>query len=155
MNVDAVRLRKNGIARANIERSRHGSAAENEKPSLAFRLQTPRGIWRKIELFEDEIWTGNQNRPFWGEPVLVHLKFSRSGIRDRDGIFNMKYTLATVIEYTECHITALLEFRDDEARANCVNRSSGNENDVARRYGLPHEIEPSSMVLRNCRDVSR
>ena len=43
-NVDAVRLRENGITSDNVERSGDSTAAENEKPGLSFRFQTPSGI---------------------------------------------------------------------------------------------------------------
>jgi hypothetical protein len=58
------------------------------------------------------------------------LKINWSGVRHRDGAFDVKFTLPTVIEQTECRVAALLEFCNYEARANRVNRSSGHENDV-------------------------
>ena len=54
VNVDTVRLRKKGVALRNFERSGVSAAAENKKPSLPFRLQTPRGIWLQIDPFEYE-----------------------------------------------------------------------------------------------------
>ena len=70
-DVDAVRLRKKGIARDNVERSGDSTAAENEKPGLSFRFQIPRGIWRQIDPFEYEVWVGNEKPPFGGKLVWI------------------------------------------------------------------------------------
>ena len=137
--VDAVRLRKNGIARGNVERSGDGAAAENEKPSLSFRFQTPSGIWRQIDPFEYEVRVGNEKPPFGGKLARSHLKISRSGVRHRDGVFDVKFTLPPVIEQTECRVAPLLKFCNDEAGANRVNRSGRHENDVVCRHRVPHD----------------
>ena len=123
MYLDAVRLREKGIARDNIERSGDGTAAENEKPSLSFRFQTPRGIWRQIDPLEYEMRAGNEQPPFGGKLARPHLKISRSGVRHHDGVFDVKFTLPAGIEQTERRIAALLEFCNDETGANRVNRS--------------------------------
>ena len=137
--VDAVRLRENGVACGNVERSGAGAAAENEKPSLAFRLQAPGGVWRQIDPFEHEMRIGNEKRPFVGEPVRLHLEIGRSGVRHRDCVFDVKFTLPAVIEQTKRRIAALLDFRNDEPCADRVDRSGGHENNVVRRYGAPHD----------------
>ena len=62
MNVDAVRLRENGIAYGNVERSGAGAAADDEKPGLPFRFQAPSGVWRQIDLFEHEVGVGDEKR---------------------------------------------------------------------------------------------
>ena len=51
----------------------------------------------------------------------------------------MKLTFPTEIEQTECRVASLLEFRNDETRANRVNRSCGHENDIVRRHSAPHD----------------
>ena len=94
VNVDAVRLREKGVARDNVKRSSDSTAAENEKPGLSFSFQTPRGIWRQIDPFEYEVWTGNEKPPLGGKLVRSRLKISRSGVRDHDGVFDVKLTIA-------------------------------------------------------------
>ena len=64
MDVDAIRLHENGVTGGNVERSGAGATAENEKPSLAVRSQTPSGVWRQIDLFEHEMRIGNEQCPF-------------------------------------------------------------------------------------------
>ena len=44
----------------------------------------------------------------------------RYGGGHRYGFFDMKLTLPAIIEQAECRIVALLEFCNDEARANCM-----------------------------------
>ena len=128
--IDAVRLHENGVACGNVERSGTGSAAENETPRLSGGFLRPRGIRSQIDPFEYEVWAGNEKHPFCRKLVWLHLKISGSGVRHRDGAFDVKFTLPTVIEQTECRVAPLLEFCNYEARANRVNRSSGHENDV-------------------------
>ena len=67
------------------------------------------------------------------------LEIGRSGVRHRDCVLDVKFTLPTVIEQTKCRVAALLDFRDDESRADRVDRSGRDENDVARRHGAPHD----------------
>ena len=139
VNVDTIRLRKKGIARGKFERSGDGAAAENEKPGLSFRFQIPRGICVQIDPLEDEVRVGNQQPPFGGKLVRLHLKISRPGVRHHDGVFDVKFTLPAVIEQTECHVAPLLEFGNDETRADRVNCSAGHENDVVCRHRVPHD----------------
>jgi hypothetical protein len=79
--VDAVRLRENGVAFRNVERSGTGTSAENEKPGLSFRLQAPGGVWRQINPFEHEVRICDQKRPQVGEPTWHDLKIGRAGVR--------------------------------------------------------------------------
>ena len=123
----------------NVERSGASAAAENEKPGLSVRFQAPGGVWRQIDLFEHEMRIGNEKRPFVGEPVRLHLEIGRSGVRNRHCVFDMKFTLPAVIEQTKRRVAALLDFRNDEPRANRVDRPGGHEDDVARRHGPPHD----------------
>ena len=137
--VDVVRLRKQDIACDNVELSGNGTAAENEKPGLSVRFQTPRGVWRQIDPFEYEVWVGNEKSPLHGKLVRLRLKFGRPGLRHRDGVFDVKFTLPPVIEQTECHVASLLDFRNDEACANRVNCPRGHENDVICRHRAPRD----------------
>ena len=139
VNVDAVRLSENGIGCGNVERSGDGTAAQDEKPGLSFRLQAPSGVWRQIDPLEHEVGAGDEKRPFVGEPVRSHPKMGRSGVCHRDCAFDVKLTLAAVIEQAERCVAALLDLCDDEPGADRVNRSGGHENDVVRQHGLPHD----------------
>ena len=49
--VDAIRLRENGVAYGNVERSGASTTTDNEKPGLLFRFQAPSGVWRQIDPF--------------------------------------------------------------------------------------------------------
>src|SRR5580704_19482987 len=48
LEVDAIRLRKNGVAFCNIEFCGASATLDNKKPGLLFRFQTPLGAWRQI-----------------------------------------------------------------------------------------------------------
>src|SRR5271154_1209950 len=122
-NVDTIRLRKKGIARGNVERFGNSAAAENEKPSLWFRFQTPGGVCGQIDPFEYEVWAGNEKPPLGGKLIRPHLKISRPGVGHHDGVFDMKLTVPAGIEQAECRVAPLLEFRNDETRADGVNGS--------------------------------
>ena len=123
-NVDAVRLSKNGIGYAQRRTIRQtASAAQNEKPGFSFRLQRPGGVWCQIDPLEHEVGAGNEKRSFVGKPVRTRPKSGRAGDCDRDGSFNVQLTLATVIEQPEGCFAALLDLGNDDARADCVNRT--------------------------------
>ena len=51
----------------------------------------------------------------------------------------MELPLAPIIEQAECHVAALLDFCNDEARADRVNCSRGHENDVTGQHSAPHD----------------
>ena len=55
VDVDAIRLSKNGVARGYVECINARATVNNENPRLLFRLQAPRRIWRQIDLFEREM----------------------------------------------------------------------------------------------------
>ena len=115
------------------------TTAQNEKPGLSLRLETPSGVWRQIDPLEHEVGAGDEKCPFVGEPVRSYLKMGRSGVRHRDCAFDVKLTLPTVIEQAEGCVAALLDLGNDEPRADRVNRPGGHVDDVVRRHGLPYD----------------
>ena len=61
------------------------------------------------------------------------------GLRGGDCAFDVELALATVIEQTERCIAALLDLRNDEPGANCVNRSGWHEKGIICHRWLPHD----------------
>jgi len=114
-------------------------AADDEEPGLSFSFQTPRGLWRQLHPFEDEVGAGNEKRPFCSKLDRVHLEFRRSGVCYRDGVFNLKVSPPVVIKETECRIAALLELCDYKTCTNRMNCSRGYENGLPGRDGPPHD----------------
>ena len=123
----------------NVERSGASATAENEKPGLSFRFQIPGGIRCQIDALKYEVWVGNKQPPFGGELVRMHFKISRPGVRHQDGVFDVELAMPARIEQAECGVAALLEFCNDEAGANRMNRSAGNENNIVCRHRMPHD----------------
>ena len=72
---------------------------------------------------------------------------SRPEVRHRDGVFDVKDTLPTVIEQAEGRVAPLLELGNDEACTNRVNRPRGHENHVVCGYGSPHNKVRDRPVL--------
>ena len=70
--------------------------------------------------------------------VGVHTKIGGAGIRHRKCVLDMKFTPAAMIEKAKCRVAALLNFRDHKTCTDRVDRSSGDENRVARMRRLPH-----------------
>ena len=106
------------------------TTADNKKPSFSFCCHVPRGVRRQLDPFENEVRTGNEKSPFVGESIRLYLEMGWSGVRHRDCAFDMKITLPAVIEQTKRRVAALLDFCNDEPRADRVNRSGGHENNV-------------------------
>jgi hypothetical protein len=69
----------------------------------------------------------------------VSLDLSWPGVRGRDCILDVKGTLPTVIEETKRGVAALLDFRDDEPRADGVDRAGGHENGIPACHRLPYD----------------
>ena len=137
--VDAVRLSENGVARGNVERSRACVTAQNEKPGLAFRLQTPSGARRQIDPLEHEVGAGDEKGPLVRKPVRSRPKTGWSGVCHRNCFFDVKLALATVVEQTEGCVAALLDLGNDEPCADRVNCSGWNGNGVVWQDGVPHD----------------
>ena len=106
VNFDAVRLSENGIGRGNVERSGDAATAQNEKPGLSFRLETPTGVWRQIDALEREVGAGDEKCALVGEPVRTYLKMCGSRFCHRDCPFDVKLTLPAVIEKAEGCVAA-------------------------------------------------
>ena len=66
-------------------------------------------------------------------------KMGRFGVCGGDCALDVELALATVIEQTERCVAALLDLRNDEPGANCVNRSGWHENDIVWPPRLPHD----------------
>ena len=124
-NVDAIRLRENGIACRNVERAGASAAADNQKPGLLFRFQAPSGVWRQIDPLEREVRVRDQKRPRVGKPCRRDAKIGGAGVRHRKCVVDVKLTLAAVIEKTKCRVAALLDFRNHKTCADRVDRSGG------------------------------
>ena len=131
VQVDAVRLYEKSIARCHVERCGVGITTENEKPGFSLPVEAPRGIRRQLDPLKHEVRTGNEKRPLVSEPDRVSLDMSWPGVRRRDCILDVKGTLPTVIEETKRGVAALLDFRDDEPRADRVDRAGGHENGIS------------------------
>ena len=71
--------------------------------------------------------------------VRRDAKIGGAGIRHRNGVLDMKFTPAAMIEKTKCRVAALLDLRDHKTCADRVDRSGGDENSVARTHRLPHD----------------
>ena len=144
---DAVRLSENGIARGNVERSGDGVTAQNEKPSLSFRLQTPSGARRQIDPLEHEVGAGNEKCALVRKPVRSRPKAGWSGDCHRDCFFDVKLALAPVIEQRRRCVAALLIWPLRVPRDRIIVRQA-RKCVVSRRY--PHDksrIEPSSTAI--------
>ena len=64
-----------------------------------------------------------------------------------DSLFHMQFALSTVIKNAKCRVAALLNFSNDESRANSVNCAGWNEKAVTRKNSLPdHEIHNRAVV---------
>jgi len=127
---DAVGLHEESIASAHVGRFGTGATAENEKPSFSFPVEAPSGIRRQLDPLNHEVRTGNEQRPFVSELNRVSLDMGWSSVRGGDCILDVQGTLPTVIEETKRDIAALLDFRDDEPRADRVDRTGGHENGI-------------------------
>ena len=138
VNVEAVRLREQGITHGDLARIGDTSTADNEKPGFSFGIQTPGGIWSEIDPFEFKVRAGNKKGSLRGQLPRPHLTIGRSGVRHHRGIFYVKFTLGRNRK-TECHVAPLLEFRNDETRAYGVNRSCRDKNHVARQHPAPYD----------------
>ena len=130
VHADAVGLHEESIASAHVERFGTGVAAENEKPGFSLPVEAPRGIRRQLDPLKHEVRTGNEQRPFVSEPARVSLDMGWPSIRGRNCILDVQGTLPPVIEETKRGVAALLDFRDDEPRADRVDRAGGHENGI-------------------------
>src|SRR5206468_3713058 len=133
-----------------VERFDAGVTAEKETPGFSLPVEAPSGIRRQLDPFKREVRTGNEKRPFVGEPNRVSLDMGWPSVRGRDCILDVKGTLPTVIEKTKRGVAALLDFCDDEPRANRVDRARGHENGIPARHRLPHDKIRDRAVV-NCR----
>ena len=61
---------------------------------------------------------------------MGRVDVGRSRVCHRDGAFNVKFALAAEIEHAERCIAALLDLRNDETRADRVDRTGGNEDNI-------------------------
>ena len=130
VHVDAVRLHEKSIASGHVERFDAGVTAEKETPGFSLPVEAPSGIRRQLDPFKREVRTGNEKRPFVGEPNRVSLDMGWPSVRGRDCILDVKGTLPTVIEKTKRGVAALLDFCDHEPRANRVDRAGGHKNGI-------------------------
>ena len=139
MYVDAVRLRENGVARGDVELPGAGAAADNEQPSLALRLEVDRGARRQFDPFEHEVRVGYQKRPLIREPSRFQANVGRPRVCHGDGICNVQLTLAAEIEHAERCVAALLDLRNHKTRADRVDGTGGNKNNIARQHRPPRD----------------
>ena len=130
LQTDAIGLHKESIAGGHVERFGAGVTVKNEKPSFSLPVEAPSGIRWQLDPLKHEVRTGNEQRPFVSQPIRVSLDMSWPGVRSRDCILDVKGTLPTMIEETKRGVAALLYFRDDEPRADRVNRTGGHENGI-------------------------
>ena len=130
VQANAVGLHEESIASAHVERVGAGVTAENEKPSFSLPVEAPSGIRRQLNPLKHEVRTGNEQRPFVSQLIRVSLDMSWPSVRGRDCILDVKGTLPPVIEETKRGVAALLNFCDDEPRADRVDRASGHEDGI-------------------------
>ena len=131
VQTDAIGLHKESIASGHVERFGADVTVKNEKPSFSLPVEAPSGIRRQLDPLNHEVRTGNEKRPFVSEPDRASLDMSWPSISGRDCVLDVKAALPPVIEETKRSVAALLDFRDDEPRADRVDRAGRHENGVA------------------------
>ena len=69
------------------------------------------------------------------------LRFARPGRRHGDGVFDVQFALPSIVEQPERGVAVLLDFGENDAGADRVNGSGGNEDDVALMDRVPmHDV---------------
>src|SRR5689334_16909792 len=136
---DAVRLRENRIRSCDLQRSSEGIAAQHQKPGFPFRLQTPCGVRRQVDPLEHKVGAGDEKHAVVSKAVRPHPERSRARICHCYCTLDVKFSLAAMVEQPEGRLTALLDLGNYQPRADCVNRPSGDENDIVREYGPPRD----------------
>ena len=87
---------------------------------------------------------GYQKRPFVREPFRFQANVGRPRVCHRDGICNVKVTLAAEIEHAERGIAALLDLRNHKTCTDRVDGTGGNKDHVARQHRPPRDKIPRS-----------
>ena len=72
-----------------------------------------------------------------GEASWIGLDLNRPGVGNSDGAFFMQFALPAIVKQAECRVAALLNLGEYDTGANGVDRSGGDEDDVAFRDGTP------------------
>src|SRR5206468_2967517 len=72
-----------------------------------------------------------------GEASWTGLGLNRPGVGNSDGAFFMQFALPAIVKQAECRVAALLNLGEYDTGANGVDRSGGDEDDVAFRDGTP------------------
>ena len=80
---------------------------------------------------------GDEKHALVSKAVRPHPKRSRARICHRHCSLDVKFSLATMVEQAEGCLTALLDLSNYQPRADSVNCSGGDENDIVWEYGLP------------------
>src|ERR1041385_2655038 len=92
---------------------------------------------------------GNEKRPFGRNWFRLYPEFRRPRVRHGYCAFDVKFARASVIEQPKRGVAALLEFGDDEPRADCVYLSGRHVNEIAWRQGRPlDEIRDRAVINR-------
>jgi hypothetical protein len=131
VQTDAIGLHKESIASGHVERFGAAVTVKNEKPSFSVPVEAPSRIPRQLDPLKHEVWTGNEHRPFGGELNRVSLDVSWPSLGGRDCILDVQGALPTMIEETKRGVAALLDFCDDEPRADGMDRAGRHENGIA------------------------
>jgi hypothetical protein len=130
VQTEAIGLHKESIASGHVARCGATVTVKNEKPGFSLPVEAPSGIRRQFDPFNHEVRTGNEQRPFVSEPDRTSLDMSWPSVRGRDCVLDVKGALPPVIEETKRGVAALLDFCDDEPRADRVDRAGGHENGI-------------------------
>jgi hypothetical protein len=140
-NIDAIRLRENGVADCHIESISMRAAAHGKKPCLAVSLKAPGRAWSEVNAFESKMRIRCQQRSRVGPLCRYNANIGRPCVCHSKCFVDMKFTSTAMVEETKCYIAALLDFRDYKAGADGVNRSCGDQGRVADMHQLPrHKI---------------
>jgi hypothetical protein len=105
-------------------------------------------IRRQVDPLEHKVGAGDEKHALVSKAVRPHPEMSRARICHCYCSLDVKFSLAAMVEKAEGRFTALLDLSNYQSRADCVNRPGGDENDIVREYGPPHDKIRNRAVVR-------
>ena len=92
----------------------------------------------------DKVGAGDEKHALVSKAVRPHAKWSRACICHRHCSLDVKFSLAAMVEQAEGCLAALLDLSNYQPRADSMNGSGGDENDIIWVYRLPCDNSRSS-----------
>jgi len=147
-DIDAFRIREDGITLANLQRCDGRVSADYQEPRFAFCLEAACTGRVKIDPFEHKVRIADKKCALTGEATSSRRAVRSPCVRHDERAFNVQLALTAVVKQAEGSVAALLNLCNDKASADGVNGAGWNGDDFTDRNSPPNNKVSDRPIVR-------